>query len=211
MEIIGYLRDAAYYDVREAMHPTIYVPMAERQENTFLVRTAGNPSALASSLRAAVSKARSDFQVRTIEDQSAFVRWQMLRERLLASLSLFFSVVALVLAAIGLYGLLNYSVTLQRREIGIRMALGARPAQVVRRVASVPFGMVSFGLLLGLAAGVAWGRVIGNLLFEVKPTDTGAVAAPLLALLGAALLASLPPAIRAVKIDPAQTLRSELR
>ncbi len=209
MEIVGYVRDAAYYDVREPMRPTIYVPMASRQDNTFLVRIAGNPLALAPILRSAIYKARSDFQVRTIQEQSAFVRWQMLTERLLASLSLFFSIVALVLAAIGLYGLLNYSVTRQRREIGIRMALGARPAQVVRLVTSGLFGMVSLGLLFGLAGGVACGRFVEGLLFEVKATDPGAVAVPLVALLGVALLASIPPTLRAVQIDPAQTLRSE--
>ncbi len=209
MEIIGYVRDAAYYDVREPMHPTIYAPMSDKQDSTFLIRTVGNPFALAPVLRRAVSKARPDFRVRTIEVQSSFVQWQMLRERLLASLSLFFSIVALALAAIGLYGLLNYSVTQRRREIGIRMAVGARPAQVVRLVTSGLFGMVSLGLFLGLAGGVACGRVVESLLFEVKATDPGALAMPLIALLGAALLAALPPAIRAVQIDPAQTLRSE--
>lgn len=209
MEIIGYVRDASYYDVREPMRPTIYVPMASRQNNTFLVRTAGNPLAAAPTLRSAIQKARSDFQVRTIQEQSAFVRWQMLRERLLASLSLFFSIVALVLAAIGLYGLLNYSVIRQRRDIGIRMALGARPTQVVRLVTSGLFAMVSLGLLLGLVGGVACGRFVNSLLFEVKPTDPGAVAVPMLALLTVALLASIPPALRAVQIDPAETLRSE--
>lgn len=209
MEIVGYVRDAAYYDIREPMHPTIYVPMADRQDNTFLVRSAGNPLALAPILRATVPKARSDFQVRTIQEQSAFVRWQVLRERLLASLSLFFSIVALALAAIGLYGLLNYSVTRQRRDIGIRMALGARPGQIVRKVTSTPLSMVALGLLFGLAGGLICGRVVESLLFDVEPTEASAIAVPLLALLAAALLASVPPAIRAAQIDPAKTLRSE--
>jgi ABC-type antimicrobial peptide transport system permease subunit len=144
-----------------------------------------------------------------MQPQISFVRWQMLRERLLGTLSLFFAIVALMLAAIGLYGVLNYAVTWQRREIGIRMALGARPVQVVRRIAAGLLGTVSLGLLLGLAGGVACGRFVENLLFEVKTADPGRLTAPLLTLLGAALLAALPPAIRAAKIDPAQTLRSE--
>jgi ABC-type antimicrobial peptide transport system permease subunit len=209
MDIVGYVRDAAYYDVREPMHPTVYVPMVATDGSTFFVRTAGNPWELASTLRVAVAKARSGFSVRTIEDQAGFVRWQMLRERLLASLSLFFSIVALVLAAIRLYGVLNYSVSRKRREIGIRMAVGARPIQVVRLVTSNLLAMVSLGLFLGVVAGVACGRVVESLLFEVKPTDTSAIAVPLLALLSAAIMASLPPAIRAARIDPAQTLRSE--
>jgi ABC-type antimicrobial peptide transport system permease subunit len=105
--------------------------------------------------------------------------------------------------------LLNYLVTQQRREIGIRIALGARPTQVVRRVTTDLFAMVSFGLFLGLAGGLACARFVESILYEVKPTNPGAVAAPLLALFAAALLAVLPPAIRAVHIDPAETLRSE--
>ncbi|HXR77442.1 MAG TPA: ADOP family duplicated permease [Bryobacteraceae bacterium] len=209
MQIVGYVRDAVYYDVRERVHPTMYLPMNPRQHDAFLVRAAGDPLALAPTLRSLVLKARSDFQVHTIETQSDFIRWQMLRERLLATLSLFFAIVALLLAVVGLYGLLNYLVTQQRREIGIRIALGARPTQVVRRVTTDLLAMVSFGLFLGLAGGLACGRFVESILYEVKPTNPGAVAAPLLALFAAALLAVLPPAIRAVHIDPAETLRSE--
>ena len=165
--------------------------------------------ALAPVLRRRFSETRSDFRVRTIQPQSNFVRWHLLRERLLAALSSFFAIVALVLAAVGLYGVLNYSVTQRLREIGIRMALGASSAQVVRRVTAGLMGMVGLGLLIGLAGGVACGRFVEGLLFDVKSTDPGAVVAPLLTLLGAALLAAVPPAIRAVQVDPAQTLRSE--
>ena len=209
MEIVGYVHDAAYRDLRERIRPTVYVPLGARSSSTFLVRTAGNPMALASVLRRRVSETRSDFRVRTIQPQSNFVRWHLLRERLLAALSSFFAIVALVLAAVGLYGVLNYSVTQRLREIGIRMALGASSAQVVRRVTAGLMGMVGLGLLIGLAGGVACGRFVEGLLFDVKSTDPGAVVAPLLTLLGAALLSAVPPAIRAVQVDPAQILRSE--
>jgi ABC-type antimicrobial peptide transport system permease subunit len=159
-------------------------------------------------LRRAVSNV-PDLRVHIIQSENNYLRWQMLRERLLATLSFFFAVVALVLAAVGLYGVLNYSVTWQRREIGIRIALGARPAHVVRRATSGLLAMVMVGLLVGLAAGIACGRLTEGLLFEIKATDPGTVIAPLLALIGAALAATLPPAVRATRIDPAQTLRSE--
>jgi ABC-type antimicrobial peptide transport system permease subunit len=208
MEIIGYVRDAVYAEVREPMRPTIYIPIVKRNYYTFMVRTAGDARAVMPMLRRAVSN-MPGLTVHTIQPETNFLRAQMLRERLLATLSFFFAMVALVLAAVGLYGVLNYSVTWQRREIGIRIALGARPAHVVRQTISGLMAMVMAGTLLGLAAGIACGRLTESLLYEIKPTDPGTVIAPLLALLGAALAATLPPVIRATRIDPAQTLRSE--
>jgi ABC-type antimicrobial peptide transport system permease subunit len=187
----------------------VYVPQVDRNNNMLLVRTAGDPLVLAPALRREIPQARPDFRVRTIQPHSNFVRWHLLRERLLATLSVFFASVALVLAAIGLFGVLNYSVTQQRREIGIRMALGARAGDVVRRV-TIPLGAVVLaGSVTGLAAGVAGARFIESLLFEVKPTDPSMIAMPLMFLLAAALLSALPAAVRAVRIDPAQTLRGE--
>jgi len=209
MEIIGYVRDAVYYNVRESLHPTMYLPMGKKNGCALMVRTAGDPLALAPILRSAVSKARPDIKVQQVQLQSSFVRLQLLRERLLATLSLFFAMVALALAAVGLYGVLNYSVAWRRREIGIRMALGAGPAQVVRRVLVGLMSMVALGLIAGVAGGVACGRFVASLLFEVKPSDPGAVATPVIALLAAALLAAAHPLMRAVRIDPVETLRSE--
>jgi len=207
MEIVGYVRDAAYRNLREPMRPTVYVPQGAQGNSTFLVRTAGNPLALASLLRRRVSASRSGIRVRTLQPQSNFVGWHLLRERLLAALSSFFALVALVLAAVGLYGVLSYSVTGRRREIGIRMALGARPVDVVQRVTSVPVAMVCLGLAIGSAGGVVIGSVVQALLFDVKTTDADVLVIPALTLFAAAVLAALPPAVRAVRIDPAETLR----
>jgi len=209
MQIVGYVRDAAYSLLREPVRPTVYVPIQEKDGAAFVIRTAGDPRAMPPALRSALQEARPDFRFGNISFQSALVRRQMIRERLLATLSFFFGVVALVLAVIGLYGVLNYSVIQQRREIGIRMALGARSADVVRRITTGMLVMVSLGSAIGLAGGLASARFVEALLFEVKATDLGMVVVPLLTLLGAAVLASLPPALRAVRIDPARTLRSE--
>jgi putative ABC transport system permease protein len=209
MEIVGYVRDAAYATLREPVRPTVYVPLGGGFFKTLLVRTAGDPLPLAPVLRREITLARPDFQVHQIQPQTNFVDWHLVRERLLAVLSLFFAVVALVLAAIGLYGVLNYAVAQRRRETGIRMALGAGSAHVVRGITAEVAGMVSLGAALGVAAGLASGRFVETLLYEVKATDAGSVAAPLVALMATALLAAVPPAIRAVRIDPAKTLRSE--
>jgi ABC-type antimicrobial peptide transport system permease subunit len=110
---------------------------------------------------------------------------------------------------VGLYGVLNYSVTRQRREIGIRLALGARAGHVVRRITSDAVLIVCLGSIAGVAAGLSAARLIEALLYEVKPTGVEMVAAPILTLAFVALAAALPPAIRAVRIDPVQSLRSE--
>jgi len=208
MEIIGYVRDTVYADMREPMHAAIYVPIVQRHYFTFMVRTTGDAKRVMPMLSRAASHTL-DLDPHTVQPQTNFLNGQMLRERLLATLSFFFAMVALVLAAVGLYGVLNYSVTWQRREIGIRIALGARPTDVVRQTTSGLLTMVATGMLVGLAGGIACGRLAESLLFEIKATDPGAVAVPLLTLLVAALAAALPPAIRATRIDPAQTLRSE--
>jgi putative ABC transport system permease protein len=210
LQIVGLVRNAVYYNLREPVRPTIYVvPMKPRQYGTLFVRTAAAGQSFASTVRQQISGARHGLTVFQIQPQANFVRSKLLRERLLAMLSLFFAVVALALAAIGVYGVLNYSVTRQRREIGIRMALGARPGHVVRRVTGDAAVVVCLGSSAGVAAGVAAGRVTEALLYDIKPTGLDAVAAPILTLTLVALIASVPPAVRAARVDPAQTLRSE--
>ena len=209
MEIIGLVRDAAYYDVREPMRPSVYVPLEARDNATVLVRTAGAPPTLSAALRREVMTAQPGFRVDAAEPLSGFVSEQMIRERLLATLSAFFATVALLLAAIGLYGVLNYGVVRQRREIGIRMALGASALRIVRQVTFATLGVVLGGALLGLAAALTFARVVRSLLFEVAPTDPASVLVPMLTLAAASAIAALPATLRAVRIDPAQTLRSE--
>ena len=209
MEIVGLVRDAAYREVREPMQPTVFVPNESRNQAALVVRTTGDPVMLGPTLRRTVTRFRADFRVMNVGTQTAFVQRQLLRERLLAMLSLFFAAVALLLAGVGLYGVLNYAVIQRRREIGVRMALGARAVHVVRRIMAELLTPVGAGVLLGLAGGLAFGRLVETILFEVKATDTMSVATPLLTLAVAAGLAAITPAVRAVRIDPAQTLRSE--
>ena len=124
-------------------------------------------------------------------------------------LGLFFGAVALLLAGIGLYGVLNYSVQQREREIGIRMALGAPVGDVARRVmAGISFA-VSMGAIAGLAIGMASVRYIESLLYEVKATDAGVLAVPCLTILAAVLVAAAPAVLRALRVDPVAMLRVE--
>ncbi|MCU1272805.1 MAG: hypothetical protein JWO48_236 [Bryobacterales bacterium] len=218
-QIVGLVRDAPYRSMREPILPAVYVPIhlidakgALRPvgDATFIVRTSSaNPLALASILRQEVPRARPGFRVSNIRTQAELVRAQTVRERLLAMLALFFAVVALLLAGVGLYGVLDYSVLQRRREIGVRMALGAQAGDIARSVTVEVFSMVLVGALAGVALGMASVRYIETLLYQVKATDLAMLALPSLTIVAAALLASLPAVIRAVRIDPATILRSE--
>jgi len=215
-EIVGLVRDARYRNMREPITPTAYVPIRlgasdeALSSGTFLVRTSSpNPLALAPMLRQEVARARSEFRVSNIRTQLEINQSQTVRERLLAMLALFFAVVALLLAGVGLYGVLDYSVLQRRREIGIRMAIGAQAGDIARRVTVDVFSMVLIGALGGLALGMASARTIETLLYQVKATDLSMLALPSLTILAAALLAALPAVVRAVQIDPVDMLRSE--
>jgi predicted permease len=218
-QIVGLVRDPCYRDMRGPILPVAFVPFHAIDDKgafsgirhaTFIVRTASpNPLALASTLRREVPRARPEFRVSNIRTQMEINQSQTVPERLLAMLALFFAAVALLLAGIGLYGVLDYSVLQRRREIGIRMAIGAPAVDIARRVTVDIFSMVLFGAVVGLALGMASVRYIETLLYQVKPTDLTMLALPLLTILLAALIAALPAVIRAVRTDLATTLRVE--
>ncbi len=180
--------------MRQAILPVAYTPFnrlglgGRLLGGTFIVRTASsNPLALASILRQEVSRARPEFRVSNIRTQKEVIQAQTVRERLLAMLALFFAAVALLLAGVGLYGVLDYSVLQRRREISIRMALGAQAGDIARRVTVDIFCMVLAGALAGLALGMGAARYIEALLYGVKATDLGMLALPSLAIVAAAL------------------------
>ena len=219
MQVVGLVRDARYLELREKLLPVAYIPFRQAdakgalqpvRRGTVIVRTArSDPRALAQILSREVARARPEFRVSSVETQAEIDQIYTVRERLLAVLALFFAIVALLLAGVGLYGVLDYSVLQRRREIGIRMAIGAQ-AGVIARLVTVPaFSMVLAGGLAGLALGMASMRYIESLFYEVKPTDMAALAVPSLTILAAAMLAALPAVIRAVRIDPAAMLRTE--
>ena len=212
LQIVGWVRDARYRNMREPITPTAYVPFSPTATGraTFIVRTSTpDPLALASILRQEIPRARPGFRVSNIRTQTELNQQHTVRERLLATLALFFAIVAVLLAGVGLYGVLDYSVLERRREIGIRMAIGAQAGDIARRVTADVFTMALAGALAGLAIGMAAVRYIETLFYQVKPTDIGALAAPSLTILAVALLAALPAVIRAVRIDPVAMLRAE--
>lgn len=218
-EVVGWCGDVPFHDIREPMPPQAYVPFREvnasgqlQAENDLeiMVRTSvSDPMSMAAVLRREVPAGRSEFHVADLLTQVDINQAQTVRERLLAMLSLFFAVVALLLAGVGLYGVLNHSVVQRRREIGIRMAVGAQASNVVRTVTSRMMGAVLAGATIGLIAGLLCAYRLQALLFQVRATDATMLMLPFAAIAAAAVLATIPAVLRAVHIDPLMTLRTE--
>jgi predicted permease len=218
MQVLGVARDAYYSSIR-AMLPVVFVPLHHREpqgqmmsfsEATFIVRTAwSNPLALSSQLRAEVARARPEFHVSNVRTQKELNEGQTIRERLLATLALFFAVVAWLLAGIGLYGVLIYSVIQRQREIGIRMALGAQAGDIVRPVVGATLVAVAMGSILGLGAGLFSTRFIESLLYQAKASDARMVATPCLAIGLVVMIAVAPAVVRALRTNPVSLLRAE--
>jgi predicted permease len=219
MQVVGLVRDVFYQDIHAPILPVVYVPvhsvdaggaLKSQDDETLLVRTtAANPLALASMLRQEVPRVNARLHVTNIRTQQEIDQAQTIRERLLATLAFFFGAVALLLAGVGLYGVLNYSLLQREREFGIRLALGARMSDVARNVTGGIFSAVCVGGVAGLGLGITSARYIESLLYQVKTTDVGVLAFPSLIILATALLAAVPAVIRALRIDPVAMLRAE--
>jgi len=208
-QIVGVVGTIHYNRPREPDHPTIYTPLRDVSGATLNVSANSMSASFIAWLRTQVESAGPTLRVRNSILLASQIDNTLLSERLLALLAGFFSIVALLLAAVGLYGVVNYAAVRRTREIGIRIALGARPPQVVRMIvagASVP---VMAGIALGTAAGMGLARYLASQLFSVNPTDPASLAAPIACIVVAALTAALPPAIRAAGRDPLIALRHE--
>ena len=214
MRIVGVVNDARYEDMRLPVPMTAYVPFRALSDYTgiratFVVRTKpADPTTLASTLRREIA-AHPEMRVTNIVGQEELVNAQMIRERFLAMLALFFAAVASLLAAVGLCGVLNYAVLNRRREFGIRLALGAPSGDIAWRVTLGSFAVVALGSCVGLWLGALSQQYVVTLLYQVKPNEPRIMAIPIATLLAAAMLAAIPPVLRAMRIDPAALLRSE--
>lgn len=221
VQVVGVVADARYRDnLRIPIRPTFYVPYQAAAANggqlpvgrgTFVVRTAAdvNSLSLAGLLRKEVSLARPEIRVSNIRTQDEIVQSKTVRERLLSMLALFFAGVALVLAAVGLYGVLDYSVLQRRREIGIRIALGAQGRHIATEVTFVTFAMVALGAGLGLGAGVVSVRYIQSILYRVSAADPAILLIPSLVITAVSIAAAAPAVFRARRIDPVEMLKAD--
>ncbi|MEO6526612.1 MAG: ABC transporter permease [Gemmatimonadaceae bacterium] len=211
LEIVGVVGDAIYSSLRRGSPPTMYWALAQQNQQpggqSLVVRAAaGTPMSLARSVETAVMSVNRDLTlvVRPLADQ---VNGSLVRERLVATLSGFFGALALLLAALGLYGVTSYAVTRRHIELGIRMALGSTPSGVVRLVLGRVALLVGGGVVLGAAIGWWASRFVETLLFGLAPRDPVTIAGAIVLLAAVGAFAGWLPAARASRIDPARVLR----
>jgi ABC-type antimicrobial peptide transport system permease subunit len=207
-EIVGLVGDAKYDQLRKEVEPTAYVPLRAGSAH-FALRAAGDTSAIIPAVRQVVNSEARDLPLFNLRTQSETVDRLLFGERLVARLSALFGILALVLACVGLYGLLSYEVLQRTREIGIRSALGAQQRDVLRLVVGQGMGLALAGAAVGVCAAFGVTRYLQSLLYGVRPSDPATFAGVALLLTVVALAACGVPARRAARVDPVVALRYE--
>jgi hypothetical protein len=215
LTIVGVVGDTVFRSLREPSRPALFMPLRQYgpsipHVNFFLaIRSAGQPPAvLERSLTAAMAAVHPDLTLK-FATMKAEVDTALAQDRLLAMLSGFFGGLGLLLAGLGLYGLTAYAVSRRRTELGIRMALGATPASVVRSVLSRAAILVGAGVFAGAVASLSASRFAESLVYGISPRDPATFVGAVLALVSTAIAAAMLPAWRASSIDPAVTLREQ--
>jgi predicted permease len=214
-EIIGVVRDIGYRALGQdragcqAYIPVAHAPARNLGQMIFIARTVGDPSGVATAVRRAVAEVERNLSLFYFQTLAAEQSGEYADEASLATLTSAFGAVALAFAAIGLFGMLSYAVTSRRAELGLRLALGARPSAVVAGVMREMVRLVFYGVILGVIAAIAIQRLTGSFLFGVEPTDPTAIATAIGVLLLVGGAAAYVPARRASRIDPVNVLRVE--
>ena len=211
-EVIGVVKDVRQNDFIAEPKMQMYFSHRQLKElaaNSLVVRTSVEPMSIATSVRNAIWAVDKDQPVANIDTMDHIVSEAIARQRFSMLLLGMFAGLALVLAAVGIYGVMSYSVAQRRHEIGIRIALGAQRADVLRMTMKQGLKLVALGLLIGLASAFVLTRVMASLLFGISATDPATFASICVVLLGAAALANYIPALRATKVDPIVALQAQ--
>lgn len=213
MEIVGVVANVRHYDLQNSKNgPGLYVPATQHSPTTgafYVVRTTRPPAALATEVRAAVARVDHELAPTQIRPMTDWVDDAMWRDRLVGQIFTGFAAMALLLSTIGVYGVTAFATNLRTREIGVRMALGAQPTDVLRLILGGGARLALIALTLGLAGSFAVAQLLANQLYEVSPRDPLIFIAVPLLLLAATTAACWLPARRATRVDPTTALRAE--
>jgi putative ABC transport system permease protein len=210
-EVVGMVRNTVVNNIGEEPQPLAYLPLTQdfSPAVTMQVRTSGRPEAVISSVRSQVQSLDTNLAVTNVNTIEGLINQGLYAPRLGAALLSVFGALALLLAVVGVYGVLSYSVNQQTREIGIRMAMGAQTGRVLKLVVGQGMRLALAGLALGLVVALAAMRVLSTLLFGVSAHDPVIFIGVSVVLMAAAILACYIPARRAMKVDPMVALRYE--
>jgi predicted permease len=212
IEVVGIVRDSAYQRLSDPPPSTLFVPHSQAAPATRVVieaRTAADPLAFAPAVRDAVRRVDPGLPLVALKTQRQQIGETIGEPRAFAALTAAAAAVGLLLACVGLYGIAAYDAARRTMEIGIRIALGARRADVVRLVVRETMIVVGAGAAIGLALAGAASRLVASMLFGVTPGDPATIAAALVVMLAVAMLATYGPARRAARLDPTRALRCE--
>ena len=219
-EIVGVSAKAKYGDLRKRQsfgvsEPRVvyflynHISRPPLEEMVFELRTAGNPLTYAKTVREIVRKADPGIPVSGLKTQAAEIDERVYQEKIFARLSELFAILALAITCVGLYGTVSYNIARRTNEIGIRVALGAQPTDVIRMILREVLATVLAGLAIGVPAALMTSKLVGSFLYGMKSNDPWALAGAVAILLAAALLAGYAPARRASRLDPISALRNE--
>ncbi|HSE97058.1 MAG TPA: FtsX-like permease family protein, partial [Blastocatellia bacterium] len=211
-EIIGVVADVKHFGLSNDARPSIYLPLGQAPARTMFLAirtTSSDPKSLIAAVRGQVAGLDKDLAVSRISTMEEMVSGSVAQPRFVFLLLSLFAGLALALAAVGIYGVMSYSVTQRTHEIGIRVALGARSADVLRLVVGQGLVLTVAGIAIGLGASVGLTRVMESLLYGVSATDIWTYVVISVMLSGVAAMASYVPARRAMKVDPMRALRYE--
>jgi len=212
-EIVGVAADVREHALAETDRPRFYAnlvhPIGTVEGVTFLIAGFGEPGSLTTAVRRAIGEVDRGLPMTGLRTVNAQIDRRLVTRRLMADLSAFFGGLALVMAAIGLYGVMSYSMSRRTSEIGLRMALGASGSGVLRMVLSETFRLVAMGVAIGLPCALGAGRLVASQLFGLSWADPGTVALAVAMIFGTTLIAGYVPARRAARIDPMDALRND--
>jgi putative ABC transport system permease protein len=210
-EIVGVVKNVKYRNLRQEFPPTVYLASGQSTRfpdfHTYFVRTAAPAGDMSRAIEAALGRLDRSLRAPEMKALSEHISRSLLRERMLATLAGFFGLLALVLACVGMYGVMAFQAERRTKEVGIRMALGARPGEVIRMLLREAGGLVVAGSAIGLCAAFLLAGTTEKLVFGLKPNDPATFAGAVAVLGAVAAVAAFLPGQRAARVNPADVLR----